>query len=433
MKKLLLVFFLIVSACFAHPIDSLIKESDFNIKSTVSILVENQLDGSIIYKKNEKKLLNPASVQKLLTFGASYFVLGRDYKFETALYKDNKNNLYIKLSGDTQLSSADLEKLFSKIKAPINNIYIDDSIIDKTPYPQSWMKEDTWPCQRQITPYIVDKNFVTVAINRSSLATKVDIIQNDDYKIPVINELRLSDKNDYTITRMQDSPIVSFKGGVQSDGIITIPVLSPEINFNIKLRKAIEKNNISYHNKITNKKTPLNSKKIASVSHSIEELSRDILYNSDNFSSEVVFKTAAAKFINYSHSAGLDDAMLMFNSVLNPGDDIVIADASGVSRYNLLNCEFVIDSLIKLNKKEGFRELLASAKQGTLSNRFDFLDDSIRAKTGTLANMSSIAGYMVTKKHKDIVFCIIIQNSPKRKAVLKNFENNIITLLYRKY
>ncbi len=433
MRKVFLVLFFLCSICFSHPIDSLIKESDFNIKSTVAILVQNQKDGSVIYQKNEKKLLNPASVQKMLTFGVSYLTLGDDYKFETALYKDNKNNLYIKLVGDTLLTQNDLVKLFSNIKTPINNIYIDDSIFDKDPYPNSWMEEDLWPNQRQITPYIIDKNFVRVAIKRSSLATKVDIIQNDPYKFAIINELRLGDKNDYKITKIEDSPIINFKGGINQDESLTLPVLYPEINFNIKLRQAIEKNNILHNNKIGVKKIPVGAKKIAFVSHSIEEVSRDILLNSDNFCAEVVFLTAGAKFINYQHPASLKDSIAMFKEILNPSDDIVIADASGVSRYNLLSCEFINQSLFKLAKNEKYKFLLAQAQQGTLFNRFDFLGDSIRAKTGTLANMSSIAGYLRTKKNKDIIFSIIIQNSPKRKAVLKNFENNVITLLYRKY
>ena len=445
MKKIFIIlylFFIFAASVFANDIDKCIGNANFELKSTVGVYVENLDKKSVVYKKNEQKLLNPASTLKILSFGAVYKILGENYNFETALYKDDKNNIYLKLGGDTLLSQADLNELFSKLKtnfniAKINNIYIDDSIIDKTPYPKGWMEDDVWPNQRAITPYIIDKNLTQIAIKRSSLATKVDIIQNDDYKIPIINELTLSDKQEIQIKRLygDNSPIVNFQGTVVKDEIINLPVLNPEINFNIKVQKALEKNNIQFFNKIVSKKIPLNSIKIASVSHSIEEISKDILYNSDNFCAEVVFKIGAAKYINYSHSATFDDAIKMFNDIYKDylSEGIVITDGSGVSRYNLLNSEFIVKSLTMLLNDTNIKSLMVTADEGTMKDRLILLKDNLKVKTGTLSNMSSVAGVVTTRKNRNLVFSIIVQNSPKRKAILKNFEDILIALLYRKY
>jgi len=432
----ILTILILPSLANANEISNYVKKSDFELKSTVSIYAKK--DKKVVYKSNISKLLNPASILKTLTFGASYIVLGENYNFETALYKDNNNNYYVKLGGDTLLTSKDLVSLFSKIKkCKINNIYIDDSIIEQTMYPNSWMKEDLFPSQRAITPYIVDNNMVSVALKRSSLATTVDIIQNDKYKIPIINLLKLGDKQDYKIENMygENSYILGFKGTISQDEIINLPVLKPEINFNIKLRTSIEKAGITYLNKVCNKKIPSGAIKVGAVSHNIDEVSKDILINSDNFAAETVFKVAAAKYINYTHSATLDDAITMFYDIYKDEitEGIKITDGSGVSRYNLVNAKFVVDCLEKLFQNENYKNLLATSNQGTLSNRLIFLENNLRAKTGTLANMSSIVGNLTSKKDNNITFAIIIQNSPKRKAVLKNFENNIITILYRKY
>ncbi len=445
MKKtfITILSFLFVSlSAFANSVDKCIKDANFELKSTVGVYVENIDKGDVVYKKNEQKLLNPASILKLLSFGAAYKVLGEDYEFETSLYKDDKNNIYLKLGGDTLLSQGDLNELFSKLKSnfdvtKINSIYIDDTIIDKAPYPKGWMEEDTWPNQRAITPYIVDKNFTPIAIKRSSLATKVDIIQNDDYKIPIINELKLSDKQKIEIKRLygENSSIVNFIGTVSQDEIINLPVLNPEIHFNIKVQKAIKKNGINYFKKITSKKMPKNVKKIAFVSHVIEDISKDILYNSDNFCAEVIFKVAAAKYFNFEKTASFDDALKMFNDIYKDyiTEGIIITDGSGVSRYNLLNCEFLSKSLIMLFKETNLKDLMVGADEGTMKNRLILLKDNLKVKTGTLSNMSSIAGILTTRKDKNLVFCIIVQNSPKRKAILKNFEDTLIALLYRKY
>lgn len=449
MKKILFSFLIslfFIFPAFSNEIQKYINKSDFEIKSTVSIYAADEKTGEVIFKKNESKLLNPASTLKTLTFGAAYLTLGKDYGFETALYKDSKNNIYLKLAADPLLSSGDLNTIFKDLKSKfdvskIQNIYIDDTIIDKIPYPAGWMTDDIWPNSRPVTPYIVDKNFTNIAINRSSLATKVDIIQNDDYKLPVINELKLASSNsnvqDIKIVRLygENSPIVTFQGMVSRDEILKLPVLNPELNFKIKVLKAISKNEISFGKTLQNKKTPESAVKIASVSHSIKDVSKDILLNSDNFASEVVFKVAAAKYIDYSREATTSDAVSMFKNVFAQflDEDIKIVDASGVSRYNLLSPEFIVKCLSELFKDSDYKPFLATSNQGTLKDRLVFLENNLRAKTGTLSQMSSIAGGLTTQKGKDIVFSIIIQNSPKRKAVLKNFENTVIGIIYKNY
>ena len=449
MKKFIISFalsILIIAPVCANEIDKYIRQTDFELQSTVGVYIQNENSGNTLYKKNEQKLLNPASMLKTLTFGISYLILGENYKFETALYRDSANNIYVKLGGDTMLSQGDLNNLFKEFKekfntAKINNVYIDDTLLDKNPYPISWMEEDVWPYARGITAYIVDKNFTDILIKRSSLATKVEIIQNDDYKIPAINELKLADKEsgiqDIKLVRIwgEDNSIVNFQGTVSKDEIMKLPVLKPEINFTIKLKKAMQKNGINYPKTISTASMPLNAVKIASVYHTIEELSKDILHNSDNFTAETVAKVAGAKFVNYVHPATFDDEINMFNDYFKGRmpEGIKIADASGVSRYNLVNCEFMTNALVELFHKTKLKALMATSGDGTLKDRLLFLKDNLRAKTGTLSKMSSITGGLKTEKGNDVVFSIITQNSAKRKAVLKNFENTIIGIIYKQY
>lgn len=445
MKK---YFYILVLLCFmcltadANTISSFIKDTDFEHDSTVSIYVKNNQDNQVVYSRNQNKLLNPASVLKLLTFGASYKVLGSEYEFETVVYKDANNNLYIKLGADPLLSYLHLEKLFFDVKQnlnvlKINGIYIDDTIFDKTPYPSSWMQEDSWPYQRAITPYIIDRNYTELAIKRSSLATKVDIFQESEYKLPVINELKLGQKQQYTVTREygDDSPIVTFRGTIVNDETKRLPVLNPQINFVVNVNKALKKNGYLYDRKIQFAKTPSNVTRVASFSHNIAEVSRSILFSSDNFISEVVSKVAAAKYIGNTRPATNEDMINMFNDIYRDviTEDIIISDSCGVSRKNLLSAEFIVNALNYINSQTDIKSLMMQSNQGTLANRLLFLKDNLRAKTGTLSNMSSIAGFLTSRKPSDLTFVIITQNSAKRSALLKNFEDNIISIIYKKY
>lgn len=445
MKKRAIIIATLLAFCqnsFANQIDKLIKNSDFDSKTDISILVQNKENGSILYKKNEEKLLNPASTLKTLTFGAAYITLGQDFQLETALYKDSNNNLYLKLSGDTLLSQNNLNKLFADLKkemdtSKINNIFIDDSIFDKVPYPNDWQEEDIWPKTRMITPYIIDNNTTKIAINRSSLATKVDIIQDDDYKLPIINELEISDKHDIKIARLygENSSIINLQGSVSKDDVIELPVLKPEINFHIKLQNALEKNNIIFDKKFNVSKTPNNAVKVALFSRPIEEFSRKILLESDNFTSEVIFKVGAAKYINYQRSATLDDAIDMFYQIYSKyiTPEIKITDGSGVSKTNLINLKFYNNALNHLFKNTKIVNLMASANQGTLKERLSFLENNLKAKTGTLSCQSSLSGTLQTRKNQDVIFSVIVQNSSKRKALLKHFENRLIGTIYKNY
>jgi len=439
MKKIflsLLVSLFFISSTLADEISAHINRTNFGFKSKVSVYVLNADKNKVIYKKNENDFLNPASILKPLTFGVIYQVLGSDYQFETSLFQDEQNNIYLKLGGDVLLTQKDLNNLISNIKnKEIGNIYIDDSIFDKTPYPSTWLDEDKWPNQGMITPYIIDNNTVQIAINRSSLAKKVDIIQNDEYKIPFINELKIGEKQDIKIARLygENSPIINLQGYVSEDEIINLPVLNPEVNFNIKLNKALEKNKIVYLNKIEIKKTPENAKKIAYVSHSINDISKLILHQSNNFAAEVAFLSTASNY--YKKSANLDDAIKMFNEIYAPflSQEDKIADGSGVSRQNFLSTKTIANITAKLLKNEEFKNLMPTSNDGTMAERLLFLKDNLKAKTGTMRELSSFCANFKTRNNTNVILVSIIQDSKLRKSLMKNFENTLVGIIYKKY
>ena len=427
---------LLILSAQAGEISKLIKNFEMNRKAKLSVYVKNLDDNSVIYKKNEKALLNPASTLKILSYGASLLTLGDEYNFETALYQDG-SDIYLKLSGDAKLTQKDLKELFSKVKNnDIENIYIDDSIFVKEQYPSTWLDEDKFPYLREITPYIIDSNNIKLAIKRSSLATNIDIVQEDEYKIAIINNLKNSQNNKQEIKieklHGENSPILTISGEITKDEIIDLPVLNPEINFIVKLEKALKDNDIVFIKKITAKKVPQGANKIAFVSRNIKEYSDDILLNSDNFITEVIAKVCASNY--YKKSATFNDEIKMFDEIYQLSlNDIKIADASGVSRQNLITTEFYINAIEMLYNKTQIKNLLMNANEGTMKDRGLFLQNNLKAKTGTLRSHSSIFADLTTKNNNNIVLISIEQDAVLRNALLKNFEDMLIGLIYRKY
>ena len=77
-------------------------------------------------------------------------------------------------------------------------------------------------------------------------------------------------------------------------------------------------------------------------------------------------------------------------------------------------------------------EFLPKPGEGTLVQRMLPLKDSLKAKTGTLSNVSSIAGYLKTKRKHDYAFCIMQNDVKLSESDKKTLEDYIIREMYLK-
>ena len=75
---------------------------------------------------------------------------------------------------------------------------------------------------------------------------------------------------------------------------------------------------------------------------------------------------------------------------------------------------------------------MAIAGEGTLANRMLPLKDNIKAKTGTLSDISSIAGFLTSKRGNKYAFCIIINDPSSSNSDKKNLEDYLLRELYIK-
>ena len=145
MKKLILTFVLILSGLSAYAIpasiDSAIEDSKID-KNVVSVSVKNTATGKTLYQHNHKTQIPPASTLKIITATVAADTLGKDYQFKTSFFKNNNNELFLKLSADPYLTRGDLSTLMKaavakKIIEP-KRIYIDDFIMDSVEWGEGW-------------------------------------------------------------------------------------------------------------------------------------------------------------------------------------------------------------------------------------------------------------------------------------------------------
>ena len=88
-------------------------------------------------------------------------------------------------------------------------------------------------------------------------------------------------------------------------------------------------------------------------------------------------------------------------------------DGSGLSRYNLFTPQDLVSILNKMKNEFGMervKRIFPTGDQGTLANYFTSDSDYIYAKTGTLSGVVTLSGYLYTKKGKELIFSVLVNN-----------------------
>ncbi|MCD7740541.1 MAG: D-alanyl-D-alanine carboxypeptidase/D-alanyl-D-alanine-endopeptidase [Candidatus Gastranaerophilales bacterium] len=429
----------------AVKLEKLLKTSDLNETATVAISIRNTDTNKVVYEQNQKKLLHPSSVLKIFTTYAALDVLSYDYYFKTQFYKDSSNNLYIKLGADPMLTTAQLKQAVQKIKESdgksFKNLYIDDSIIDKKEFAPGWMLDDDInPYTPKVSSYNLDRNVINVNLSKPDDKTLKAIVKST-YPISIISTLNPAAKNEYLdINRYnwQNPEVVEIYGNIKSQRNIEIPISSMRRYFIHNLLTAIDDNHINISGtSFASKLVPDNAELITEIANPITPAVRNILQNSNNLMSESIYKIASAKKYNATGSDELSS--LMFKEFYQKNgletDNIIIKDGCGVSRNNLINADWItlaLNKLYKMKDFEKFKDNMSQSGDGTLLNRLLDLRGEVWLKTGSLSNISSIAGYVKSQDGSTYSVAILIQNFTLEQKEIKNFEDEIINIIYNR-
>lgn len=432
-----IMLFATLQAYAANRIDSIIKRSKINDSSTIAVSVRNAKTGGEIYAYNQNKLMNPASALKVFTMKPVYDLLGSDYKFKTSLYKDKKNNLYIKLAGDPSFSTQKLTELLKNNKGEVNDIVIDPYATDYVEWGIGWMwDDDVSPYFPKYSPFTINNNMIKVDILPAENGGLPVIKNNSGYSIILVNMLKSGDENNFTISRQpwQSSDTTLFVGTVNQPATVMLPVDNTERYFVTCLKDAIQKSGLKYSGNIKTGPVLRTLTPVASVeSDELKDLIAVTLKESNNLYAEMLLKAGGAKYTNSQGTTanGLELFKEQYSSIKS--NSPVIVDACGISRNNLFTASWMSEALHKIYKDENFDEyekLLPKPIEGTLSDRLINISRFVRAKTGTMSGASSLVGYVTAKSGTKYCYAILIQNFDLPVAEIKALEDNIVNAIY---
>lgn len=167
----------------------------------------------------------------------------------------------------------------------------------------------------------------------------------------------------------------------------------------------------------------------------LKDIVAALLKPSDNWLAETVLKTIGAE--KAGHGSWRDGIRVEYGFLADEvGIDstaVHLRDGSGLSAQNLLTPQAIVKLLTYAQRAPwgaDYRAALAEpGEKGTLSHRLTAYKGRLHAKTGTIANVNSLSGYLRTDDGRDLVFSILTNGSGLPSSRVRAAMDRIVTLL----
>ncbi len=399
-------------------------------KKNVGIAVYDIASGRLVYSINEDKFFSIASVNKLLITALSLKYLGQDFRFKTTISGarpnvdgDVKGDIYIKGSGDPLFVSESMWYMVNMlsstgVKSVSGNIILDDSF-----FPAKNIYEENGDRAYSSKVSALSINFNSIAVNVVSGQNNYVSIDPPVPSIKLINKTEPTNYNTNTeIRRVGDDIVVSGRVSEKDYGIKTTyrNIDDPISYFEEVLRLHLSWRGINFTGKVKTGKTPSSSKIIFEMdSRRLNDILVEMNKFSTNFIAEQIMRALVYKV---SGSAENDKELQnIVNTYLKEigvdSKSFEVVNASGLSKMNKTKPLDFVKFLGNVYEDfqispEFVNSLPISGIDGTIRRSLGAsnIRGKIRAKTGTLSGVRSIAGYVSGKK--SVYSFIIVVNDP---------------------
>lgn len=435
--------------------------SMYGANARVGVYVKSMKSGKIYYTHNVTQPFVPASTMKILTAEAALLFLGPEYRFSTQLLTDAKSikggvlqgNLYVVLTGDPSLTFDDINELMQTLKsqqihAVSGNVYIDNSAYDKRFYGPGWDGKDKGYCYAApISASIINHNCLPFKVSPSRVGQAAQLVKSPSHFYPDIRNSVVTKSNKARSCGLHFSKeagqAVTLDGCMprgQSDWGINY-VVTDIPDYNRKLFKSVlQKSGVKVYGSVTFGSAPLKLSAIGTHSSvPLRDLITEMLKKSDNIIAGALFKKIGQL---YSHAPGSwENGSLAVSAILSDkakldNKGLRILDGSGLSSSNLTTPSQLMQVLdyafhSYATSYEFVSALPVAGVDGTLKHRMTNLAYRVRAKTGTISGVVSLAGYTVAANKEPLAFVIMINGSKGMTWRYRTLEDNIVTALTR--
>jgi D-alanyl-D-alanine carboxypeptidase/D-alanyl-D-alanine-endopeptidase (penicillin-binding protein 4) len=457
MSRLVILLLAAATALSAQTLGEAIEkviESAPGLRGAIGIQVRDLETGTILYERNSRMPMTPASNGKLFSTALALTRLGPDYRFETrvlapALPSPSGAVLSLRIagSGDPALSGraypyekkagqtnplAALEDLADQVVAigvrRVGEVIGDDTLYPFDPTPEGWTADDgTWEYGAPVSALTVHDNSILLTVRplpNEPLAA-VSMNPRNDY-FTVFNGLRVAPglRRAVEVARAPGSRVVRISGTAPPGGgasTILLAVDDPALYAADTFKRLLEERGVTVRRAARAEHrmpgeaytAPEGAVLARRTSPPLVQILQVINKVSQNLHAELVLlETARVKRGDGSREKALEEMAEFLSSFGSEKGDTDLFDGSGLSRRDLVSPDTVARLLVQMHASHGeqFRALLPVAgEDGTLATRFRGARDAaaIRAKTGTISHVAALSGYAGDDPLKRVAFSII--------------------------
>ncbi len=405
----------------------------------------------VLHEQNAQNSFVPGSNAKLISTALALSRLGPPYTFETRLAADAEpgadgalqGNLYWMGGGDPTLASRRFAAFDKSGASPMDaieefanavvakgirringDIVGDETRFPRDPYPIGWTIDDaTADYGAAVSALTLHDNVQALTVSPWQVRAQPAI----EY-FTIFNHLRTGAESNVHVERVPGSRQLLLSGTLPPDRmkVELIALDDPALFAATILKEELQKRGVRVDGAATVRSRrsgepqpePPAVTLYTRQSPPLVELLRVIDKISQNLWAELVLREVARvrtgegtpqaairEMTQFLASAGVDPECCFFQ------------DASGLSRQTLLTPQAitrVLSLLYRSENREAWLSLLPiGGVDGSLSKRFDADTENgkrIRAKTGSLAHVTSLSGYAFSRSQGDIAFSILFNN-----------------------
>jgi D-alanyl-D-alanine carboxypeptidase/D-alanyl-D-alanine-endopeptidase (penicillin-binding protein 4) len=406
--------------------------------AALSVLIVDRVSGEPLYARTPERALIPASAQKLLTAVAALDAFGPGHRFETTIRTETgldahgaTANLYVSGGGDASLTSEQWWRLAADLRARglthvSGDLVLDDGAFDRVRWHPSWepvtARAYHGPVGALTANYGAFRVLITPAA-RSGLPAEVWIDPPVPYlhlenRAKTLNGKRSKLRVERLSAPGRERIIVSgqLKPGTEPQEVWR-SVADPRAYAGAVLRLQLEANGIPVGGEVRFAPAPANASDLyVFEGHPIRHIVGLLLKYSSNMIAESLVKGVGRledESGPASWATGMDAVGRRLDALGVPLAGTKLADGSGLSRDNRVTAQVLVATLRAADERFAFGpELLAglpiAAEDGTLEKRAPRAHARVRAKTGTLDGVTTLAGHARAADGRELVFALLV-------------------------
>lgn len=433
---------------FKGAMDSLLCDRLFD-ESDVSVAVYDLEDDSLVYAHRAYKMCRPASVLKLLTAGVALERLGVNYSIGTSLGVSTGagiRNLLLKGEMDPLFSEQNLDAMVAAVddSCVVDTLFVDCSFMDSIYWGPGWSWDDTpWEFQPYMSPLMLNGGCVDVIVKPSGKGEQpvVECKPRSSY-YSVANEAVSHDASCGKLTIMRDwldnSNVIRVRGNCNAVCGERMNMFRSDRFFVSVMCEKLAVRGVDVKNVVY--AAPADSFALLHCTRrSILEVVDEALKESDNLCAEALTFHLGALYGHrpVTHKDGTNIIKGFLDFYLKMPEKYEIADGSGLSLYTYISADIMLQMLRRIYANPTVYEavlkgLPVSGWTGTLKGRMTgtVAERKIRAKTGTVNGICTLAGYAEARNGHTLAFVIFNQGIMTPKLA-RRWQNKVCELLCR--